>query len=168
VCLGNICRSPLAEGIFLHMVRERGIADRFRVDSAGTGGWHIGALADPRMRATASRRGVELVSRARQVAPAIDFLPGGPTPVDGFDLILAMDRANRRDLLAVGAPAERVRLFRSFDPAMQGRPEKELDVPDPYHGDDDGFARVYEIVWAASAGLVEAVVAGGARAHGPK
>jgi protein-tyrosine phosphatase len=109
------------------------------------------------MRATARRHGVELVSRARQVNPAIDFLPGGSTPVDGFDLILAMDRANRRDLLALGAPEERVRLFRSFDPAMHGRPEKELDVPDPYHGDDDGFARVYEIVWAGCAGMVEAL-----------
>ncbi len=154
VCLGNICRSPLAEGVFLHMLRERGIERRFRVDSCGTGGWHIGGLADPRMRATAKRHGIDLVSRARQVNPAIDFLPGGSTPVDGFDLIVAMDRANHRDLLALGAPSDRVRLFRSFDPAMDGRAGRELDVPDPYTGSDDGFEQVFQIVWAGCAGMV--------------
>ena len=133
------------------------MADRFRVDSCGTGGWHIGALADPRMRATAKRRGVELVSRARQVMPATDFAPPGSTPVDGFDLILAMDRANQRDLLALGAPKDRVRLFRTFDPAMVGRTDRDLDVPDPYHGSDDGFERVYDIVHAAAVGLVDAL-----------
>jgi len=145
----------MAEGAFLHMVAQRGIADRFRVDSCGTGGWYIGSLADPRMRATATRHGVALPSRARQVSPEIDFAPPGSTPVDGFDLILAMDRANRRDLLALGAPPERVRLFRSYDPAMAGRDERDLDVPDPYTGTDEGFERVYQIIWAASAGLVD-------------
>jgi len=159
VCLGNICRSPLAEGVFLHMVARRGIADRFRVDSCGTGGWHIGGLADPRMRATAKRHGIDLVSRARQVNPAIDFLPGGATPVDGFDLIVAMDRSNHRDLLALGAPPERVRLFRSFDPAMAGRTGRELDVPDPYTGSNDGFEIVYQIVWAGCTGMVEELAA---------
>lgn len=153
VCLGNICRSPLAEGVFLHMLRERGLTERFRVDSCGTGGWHVGSLADPRMRATAKRHGVELVSRARQVG-LVDFATPGSTPVDGFDLLVAMDRANRRDLVAIGAPEDRVRLFRSFDPAMRGRPERELDVPDPYHGSDDGFERVYQIVWDGCAGMV--------------
>jgi len=151
----------MAEGMFLHLVRSRGIAGRFRVDSCGTGGWHIGALADARMRATAKRHGVELVSRARQVMPATDFAPPGSTPVDGFDLILAMDRSNQRDLIALGAPRERVRLFRSFDPAMAGKVgghERELDVPDPYHGSDDGFERVYEIVRAAAEGLVDELV----------
>jgi len=145
----------MAEGMFLHLARTRGMADRFRVDSCGTGGWHIGALADARMRATAKRHGVELVSRARQVMPATDFGPPGSTPVDGFDLILAMDRSNKRDLIELGAPRERVRLFRSFDPAMEGKAERELDVPDPYHGSDDGFERVYEIVRAAAEGLVD-------------
>lgn len=149
----------MAEGVFLHLARERGIADRFRVDSCGTGGWHAGSLADPRMRATAKRHGIDLVSRARQVAPVTDFAPAGSTPVDGFDLILAMDRANLRDLVALGAPKDRVRLFRSFDPAMVGRPERELDVPDPYHGPDDGFERVYEIVHAAALGLVDSLTA---------
>lgn len=150
----------MAEGAFLHMIAERGIGDRFRVDSCGTGGWHIGSLADPRMRATAKRHGVVLPSRARQVSAEIDFAPPGSTPVDGFDLILAMDRANRRDLLALGAAPQRVRLFRSYDPAMAGRDERDLDVPDPYTGTDEGFERVYQIIWAASAGLVDAMVRG--------
>lgn len=150
----------MAEGAFLHMVTQRSIADRFRVDSCGTGGWHIGAMADPRMRATAKRHGVALPSRARQVSPEIDFAPPGSTPVDGFDLILAMDRANRRDLVALGAAPHRVRLFRSYDPAMAGCDERDLDVPDPYTGSDEGFERVYQIIWAASGGLVDALASG--------
>jgi protein-tyrosine phosphatase len=145
VCLGNICRSPTAEGVFLHLVEQAGLADRFVIDSAGTGDWHVGERPDPRALAEARRRGVRLPSRARQVV-AGDFAR--------FDLLLAMDRRNRADLegLARGEPARRkVRLFREFDPTAPA----EAEVPDPYFGGDQGFAEVFEICWRASEGLLE-------------
>lgn len=153
VCLGNICRSPLAEGLFIHLARERGVLDRFSVDSAGTGGWHVGNRADPRMRTTAKQYGVELVSRARKVDPGSDF----PmlTGEGGFDWLIAMDRSNRDDLLDLGAPEDRVRLLRSFDPALKGKPDHALEVPDPYYGGDDGFEQVYHMVRAACAGMLD-------------
>lgn len=150
VCLGNICRSPLAEGLFIHLARERGVLDRFRVDSAGTGAWHVGKPADPRSIAVARTHGVHLPSVARQVDPESDF--------ERFDLILAMDRSNRTDLLDLGAPRERVRLMRSFDPTLTGVPEHDLDVPDPYYGRGDGFQRVYEMLLRATTGLLEELV----------
>jgi len=150
VCLGNICRSPLAEGIFLHLARERGVLDQFEVDSCGTGAWHVGEAADHRSLAVAKRHGVELPSVARQVDASCDF--------QRFDWIIAMDRANVRSLVRAGAPAERVRLMRSFDPAMMHRPEHELDVPDPYEWPGDGFEEVYRMLAAACAGLLEYLV----------
>ncbi len=145
VCLGNICRSPTAEGVFIHLVESAGLADQFVIDSAGTGGWHAGERADPRSRAEANRRGVELPSRARQVIAA-DFAR--------FDLLLAMDLRNRADLLAL-APSEsaqqRVRLIREFDPlALPG-----AEVPDPYYGGEQGFAEVFDICWRAAEGLLD-------------
>ena len=158
VCLGNICRSPLAEGLFVHLARERGVLERFRVDSAGTGGWHAGEPADGRMRAVAARRGVELTSRARRVEPRSDFPGAGGA--GGFDLIVAMDLSNRDDLLDAGAPAERVSLLRSWDPTLAGRPERDLEVPDPYYGGPEGFERVFEMVERACAGLLDGPPAG--------
>ena len=140
VCLGNICRSPMAEGIFLHLAKQRGLGDRFVVDSAGTGGWHAGCRADPRALAISKRFGVALPSIARQVRTS-DF--------EAFDLILAMDRSNRDDLLKLGAT--NVRLMRSFEPGLTG----EHDVPDPYSGDDDEFVRVYEMLTRSCEGLIE-------------
>lgn len=140
VCLGNICRSPMAEGIFLHLARERGLSDRFIVDSAGTGAWHVGKRPDHRAIETASRYGIELPSIARQVSP---------TDLDAFDLILAMDRSNRSDLERLGAI--NVRLMRSFDKSLKG----DHDVPDPYYGDGDGFVKVYEMLTLACDGLIE-------------
>lgn len=150
VCLGNICRSPLAEGLFIHLARERGVLDRFRVDSAGTGAWHVGKSADPRSIAVARAHGVHLPSIARQVDPARDF--------ERFDLVLAMDRSNRTDLLDLGAPRDRVRLMRSFDPTLTGAPEHDLDVPDPYYGHRDGFQRVYDMLLRATTGLLDELV----------
>lgn len=144
VCLGNICRSPTAEGVFLHLVEQAGLADRFVIDSAGTGDWHVGERADPRALAEAKRRGVRLPSIARQVV-AGDFAR--------FDLLLAMDRRNRADLLGMARsePArQKVRLFREFDPTAS----PEAEVPDPYHGGDQGFAEVFDICWRASEGLL--------------
>ena len=137
VCLGNICRSPLAEGIYLHLIRERGWEHRFHADSAGMGNWHCGQSADPRALETASRRGVHLPSVCRQVAVE-DF--------ETFDLVLAMDRSNRDALLALcPAPLRgKVRLMREFDP--EAAPGSEPEVPDPYFGNAQGFDRVFEML----------------------
>lgn len=147
VCLGNICRSPLAEGIFLHLARARGLAERFDVDSCGTGAWHVGERADHRSIAVARRHGVELPSIARQLDPASDF--------DRFHWLIAMDRANVRSILAAGGPRERVRLMRSFDPSLAGRNQAELDVPDPYDWHGDGFEDVYQMLLSACRGLLD-------------
>ena len=144
VCLGNICRSPLAEGVFLHLVREAGIAHRFEVDSAGTGDWHVGERPDPRAVAVAKKHGVELPSRARQVTQA---------DLEAFDHVLAMDRENLRDLerMSRRGSGARVRLLRAHDPIRDGD-----DVPDPYYGGPGGFDLVYEMVRrSCSALLVE-------------
>lgn len=141
VCLGNICRSPLAEGLFLAHLEARGLGDRFVVDSAGTGDWHAGELPDRRMRQTAAQHGVELTSRARQVRRK-DF--------DAFDWIIPMDAQNHADLLELGAPADRTRRLLSFDPEADRD-----DVPDPYYGADDGFELVYRLVDRATAALLD-------------
>ena len=133
VCLGNICRSPTAEALFIHHVRAAGLDHHFDIDSAGTGDWHVGDLADPRTRAAAARRGIEILSRARQFERA-DF--------DRFAHILVMDRHNRRNVVArVRTPddAARVELFRSFDPD----PDHD-DVPDPYEGGPEAFELVLD------------------------
>lgn len=148
VCLGNICRSPTAEGVMRSLVAEAGLDEVVEVDSAGTAGWHEGDPADRRSVLEARRRGVELAGlRGRQVRRA-DF--------DAFDLLLAMDGENRRDLLHVAPHDEgrsRVRLLREFDPAAVAAGE--LDVPDPYYGGPDGFTHVYDLVEAACRGLLE-------------
>ena len=147
VCLGNICRSPLAEGIFLHQARQRGVLARFDVGSCGTGAWHVGERADHRSLAVAARHGVELPSIARQLDPSRDLVR--------FEWLVAMDRSNVRNLVRAGADAARVRLLRSFDPALLHRPESELEVPDPYEWPGDGFESVYRMLDAACAGLLE-------------
>ncbi len=152
VCLGNICRSPLAKAVLLARARERGLADRLGVDSCGTGHWHVGGPADARTIAAAHRHGVACAHTARQFDSRLD--PGR------FDFILAMDRANQHDLVRMGAPAERVRLLRSFDPALAGRPEHEVEVPDPYTEDDAAFDRVYAMLVPACDGFLDAVLGG--------
>jgi protein-tyrosine phosphatase len=139
VCLGNICRSPTAEGVMRRVVREEGLEDRIEIDSAGTGGWHVGAPPDARATEAAARRGTELSGAARRFDPGHDF--------DRFDLILAMDAENRRDLLALAPDDEaraKVRLLRADG----------LDVPDPYYGGDDGFEEVLDLVEEAARELV--------------
>jgi protein-tyrosine phosphatase len=160
VCLGNICRSPVAEGVFIHLAQERGVLDRFRVDSAGTGHWHVGRPADPRSLAVAERHCVFLPSRARQVDPASDFPATTSPETTGFDLLIGMDRDNCAALRALGAPAERVGLLRGFDPALAGEPLHRLDVPDPYYGGPEGFEHMYEMIHAACAGLLSALLNG--------
>ena len=152
VCMGNICRSPTAEGVMRGLLREEGLEDAVEVDSAGTGDWHVGHPPDGRATAAARSRGITLAGAARQVAAA-DFAD--------FDLILAADRRNLRDLRALLPPGARakVHLLREFDPASAGAPD--LDVPDPYYGGDDGFEHVLDLVEAACRGLLDELRASG-------
>lgn len=157
VCLGNICRSPLAEGIFLHLAQRRGLADRFVVDSCGTGSWHVGSRPDPRAIATAAKHGVNLPGLARQFDASQD--------PDRFDLILAMDRTNASTLVSRGAHESQVRLVRAFDPTFSDDLDVQrslthgvdLDVPDPYYGADNGFDVVYEMLVRACDGLLDSL-----------
>jgi protein-tyrosine phosphatase len=138
VCLGNICRSPTAEGVMRRLVREEGLEDRIEVDSAGTGGWHVGAPPDARATEAAARRGTELTGAARRFEPA-DF--------ELYDLIVAMDAGNRRDLLRLAPDDEaraKVRMFRA-----DGH-----DVPDPYYGGENGFEEVLDLVEEAARDLL--------------
>jgi protein-tyrosine phosphatase len=149
VCLGNICRSPTAEGAMRALVREEGLEDSIELDSAGTGGWHVGSPPDPRAVATARARGIALEGSARTVRQN-DF--------DDFDLVLAMDRSNMRELRQLAHGEQRrakVRLLREFDPASAGA--EDLDVPDPYYGAAGGFDEVLDLVQAACRGLLEQI-----------
>ena len=144
VCMGNICRSPAAEGVFLHLLAEAGLAHCFRVDSAGTGGWHVGHRADRRMIAAAERRGIHLPSRARQIEAA---------DLQRFDHILTMDADN----LAAVRRLERqapggARISPLIDHCRQLRSP---EVPDPYYGGEDGFERVLDLLEDACAGLLD-------------
>jgi protein-tyrosine phosphatase len=143
VCLGNICRSPLAEGVFRQLIDREGLADRFAIDSAGTSSYHIGEPPDRRTASLARQRGVVLEHAARQVVAA-DF--------DRFDYILAMDASNLGKLqrLGGGGTRARVELLRVFDPEAAD----DLEVPDPYFGGADGFAEVHDMVEAACEGLL--------------
>lgn len=146
VCMGNICRSPLAHGIFERLVEEAGLAERISVDSAGTHAYHIGEPPDPRSQETASKRGIDLsTQRGRKVA-ADDF--------ERFDYILAMDNGNFT-MLVDACPSEhrgKVRLFMEFAPEHGAR-----EVPDPYYGGASGFENVYDMVDAAARGLLEEI-----------
>ena len=146
VCLGNICRSPTAEAALRAALDEAGLGDRVTVESAGTGNWHAGQPPDERMTAAAADVGLVLSGEARQVAPE-DF--------ERFDLILAMDAGNYRELLAMAPDdraRERVRRFREFETDADAE-----DVPDPYYGGPEGFGRVVQIVRAGADGVVEHV-----------
>lgn len=150
VCLGNICRSPLAEGMFAHVVAEAGHGARFHVDSAGTSDWHIGGPPDGRAIHAAAARGIDISGqRARQVA-ASDF--------SRFDYVLAMDESNLARLQAVAGPepGARLHLFLDFADGLSG------EIPDPYYGGAEGFEQVLDMVEAASRGLMQRILAGSA------
>lgn len=140
ICMGNICRSPLAENVLRHKVRQRGVEHLFTIDSAGTGGWHTGEPPDARIRGVASTYGIPMTGVARQVT-LDDF--------QAFDLLICMDHDNREHLLSMGAPAERVRLLLEYDSSATRH-----DVPDPYYGGSDGFELVYQLVDSASEALL--------------
>jgi protein-tyrosine phosphatase len=138
VCMGNICRSPTAEGVMRRLIADAGLDDVVEVDSAGTGGWHAGEPPDARATTAARRRGVTLEGGARQVRPE-DF--------DRFDLIVAMDRENLRELRALApddGAREKLRLL-----------VEDQDVPDPYYGGDRGFETVLDMVGAACRDLLD-------------
>ncbi|ODB94872.1 phosphotyrosine protein phosphatase [Candidatus Thiodiazotropha endoloripes] len=144
VCMGNICRSPTAQGVFRDIVEKAGLSDRIITDSAGTIDYHVGGKPDRRARETANKRGIDLTDlRARQVRVS-DF--------DQFDYVLAMDRSNYEDLSALCPSGEehRLHLFMDFAPAR-----KEQEVPDPYYGGAAGFENVFDMVEEASRGLLE-------------
>ena len=136
VCLGNICRSPLAQGVFQDLVNREKLNQKIFISSAGTGNWHIGNLPDERMRQTAQSNGIKLESRAKQFQSE-DF--------NRFNLVLAMDHSNLAKLAEI-APSilspDKLMLFRSFDPKSNG----DQDVPDPYYGGAKGFEEVYRMV----------------------
>ena len=146
VCLGNICRSPTAEGVFATLITQRGLADRIDADSCGTAGYHVGNAPDSRATAAAGRRGYDLSKlRARQVRAA-DF--------EHFDYILAMDRANLEELEGL-RPAEyagHLGLFLDFAGGVLAD-----EVPDPYYGGDEGFDDVLDLVEQASEGLLREI-----------
>ncbi len=146
VCLGNICRSPLAEGVFLHLAHQAGRGHEFEADSCGMGNWHAGEHPDPRSQAVARKHGVTLNHRARQFDRS-DF--------KNFDLIIAMDHDNKSNLLSFSnlKPEElaKIKLLREYDPEANGN----LNVPDPYYGGADGFELVYQMVERAGKRLLE-------------
>ncbi len=151
VCLGNICRSPMAEAVCRSMLATRGLTDAVEAASAGTGGWHVGEDADPRALDALAARGYRLRHRARQFTR---------TWFAEFDLVVALDRSNLAALERL-APDEasraRLVLLREFDPSARVRGE--LDVPDPYYGDGDGFGHVLDLVERACRGLLDEVAA---------
>ena len=142
VCMGNICRSPVAQGVFENAVRREGLEGGVEVDSAGTGGWHAGHPPDERAMESAQRRGLDISHlRARQVTPEDCRI---------FDYVLTMDEENYRTVSALCDGAAVVRPFLDFAP---GSPERE--VPDPYYGGPNGFERVIDLIEEASEGLIE-------------
>ncbi len=147
VCLGNICRSPTAEGVFRHLVAEAGLSEAFEIDSAGTAGYHSGDAPDGRARAAGKRAGIVVTGRARHFKAA-DFAR--------FDYVIAMDFSNKSDLLRIAPGPEdsaKVRLLRSFDPAAAAN----APIPDPYYGDDNGFDEVLELCRTACRYLLQEI-----------
>jgi protein-tyrosine phosphatase len=145
VCLGNICRSPVAEGIMLHLIEKHGLHDKITVDSAGTAGYHVGEAPDPRTVQNARKNGVDLSRlRARRFSPA-DF--------EHFDRILVMDENNYRDLRSSVTDKDHLsKIDYLLNVSHSG---KNLPVPDPYYGGEQGFEEVFQLVHAACRKLIE-------------
>ncbi|MCB0359862.1 MAG: low molecular weight phosphotyrosine protein phosphatase [Bdellovibrionales bacterium] len=145
VCLGNICRSPLAAEVFRHHVSQHGLDSRFHIDSCGTGGWHVGERAHSGSLAVAKKHGISLDShRARQLSRE-DFRR--------FDLFVALDRSNYAEIIAqAGVAAPEVVLLRQFEPSAD-----DLDVPDPYYLPRDSFEEVFRIIDRAAEGLLHSL-----------
>ncbi len=147
VCLGNIIRSPTAEALLRHLVKQKGRAAEFEIDSAGTADWEVGSPPDSRMRTVAARHGMHLDGQARQFQVA-DF--------DRFDVIVAMDRENRSHLAWMArneSDRRKIHLMREFDPQADG----ELDVPDPYYGGGAAFEAVFQMLERSTRHLLESL-----------
>jgi protein-tyrosine phosphatase len=152
VCLGNICRSPMAEGVFRRVAAEESVLDRFEIDSAGLGNWHVGQAPDTRAQHAARTRGIDISGQsARQVTRA-DYAR--------FDLLLAMDSANFDELMQLAPRAERhkIRQFLDFAPHVAAR-----DVPDPFFGGSEGFDHALNLIEAAARGLLTELLSDEAR-----
>jgi len=149
VCLGNICRSPAAEGIFKQKIQDRNLENLFVVDSAGTGSWHVGNLADPRMRESASLRGIDITSRSRQIEE---------NDLYEFDHILVMDKDNLHAVQSLTRDQldpvnSKIKLILSYSKECQ------LDeVPDPYYGGQNGFDKVLDLLDIATDGLIDSLI----------
>ncbi|MDJ0776232.1 MAG: low molecular weight protein-tyrosine-phosphatase [Gammaproteobacteria bacterium] len=145
VCMGNICRSPTAHGIFEALVASHGLQARIQVDSAGTHGYHVGTPPDPRAQATARARGVDLSTQRARRFESRDFLE--------FDYVIGMDRGNLADMLALRPDNPRAEASLMLDFADE---VGEMEVPDPYYG-DAGFERVYDLIDSAATGLLSRI-----------
>lgn len=143
VCLGNICRSPTAEGIFQHLINDREVEDYFEVDSAGTSAYHVGESANDKSQNTAQKHGITLHSKARQLKPS---------DLDYFDLILAMDNENLLNVrnMSNGNHEHKIGRMRDFDPIPD-----DSEVPDPYYGGPEGFENVFQIVKRSCENLLD-------------
>lgn len=146
VCMGNICRSPTAEGIFRHLIKTEGLTHLIETDSAGTHDYHVGRPPDPRAMEAAARRGINIGDLRARAVEELDF--------STFDWILAMDSSNLAWLQAKASAEsrERIHAFLDFAPALM-----ECDVPDPYFGSRDGFDYVLDLVDEAARGLLQAI-----------
>lgn len=146
VCLGNICRSPTAEGVFRKYVIDAGLEDRIHIDSAGTHAYHVGEPPDRRAQETAARRGIDLSTLRGRRATTADL--------DEFDYVLAMDLENYHNLHAIAEEHHkpRIQLFLDFAQELEER-----EVPDPYYGGPSGFDQVLDMIEEASAGLLQAI-----------
>lgn len=146
VCLGNICRSPAAEGIFRKMIKDKGLENKYSHDSAGTGGWHVGAPPDGRMMAHAKKRNYDLSDlKARKFDPNKDF--------DNFDLILTMDESNYANVLSTQAGIDNKHKVQKMTSYCEIH---NIDhVPDPYERDEEGFEHVMDILEDACSQLIE-------------
>jgi len=145
--MGNICRSPTAEGVFRHVVKQAGMQDQIRVDSAGTHAYHIGESPDKRSQAVAKKNGVDLSTQIARKVQAGDF--------DKFDYILAMDRSNLEDLKHLALNQEqkdKISLFMNYADNWDN-----TEVPDPYYGGSNGFQNVFDMVKSASEGLLKEI-----------
>ncbi|MDX8381182.1 MAG: low molecular weight protein-tyrosine-phosphatase [Ghiorsea sp.] len=142
VCLGNICRSPLAEVVVKSVANEQGLSRSLHFESAGTGNWHVGGSADPRSASKALEKGLSLVNhKAQQITRHT---------INDWDIFVAMDQDNKHDLIAMGAKPEQVLMMRDYEGVNPS-----LDVPDPYYGGADGFEDAYQMLRKNAQGLLD-------------
>ena len=152
VCLGNICRSPMAEGVFRRVAEDEGVLHLFDIDSAGLGDWHVGQAPDPRAQAAAQNRGIDISGQsARQINPA-DYAR--------FDLLLAMDGSNYQELVQLAPSDERHKIRRFLDYAPHVGTQ---DVPDPFYGGREGFDHALDLIEQAARGLLAKLLSEGSK-----